>query len=170
MNRNGRANVENALLNAVPVENVLGPAVPRSRYDTKHVLHAQGDSRPVVRLDLRHGDDEIREYRGTRQPQLLQRAVVRAKSYFCKLVQVEVNEPDSTLAKDRSVTALRYHEPGVSLMAWPFCNDHLFSPESTEALASGRDQNRVRVDGVTGDVINEIGFEQNRLAANVEIE
>jgi len=47
VDRNCRAQVEDALLNALPVENILRPSVSRARYNAEHVLHAESDARPV---------------------------------------------------------------------------------------------------------------------------
>ena len=38
VDRNGCAQIENALLNAFPVENILRPSVSRARHYTKHVF------------------------------------------------------------------------------------------------------------------------------------
>src|SRR5664280_2205263 len=60
VDRNGGAQIEDAFLNALPVEDVLRPSISRTRYYAKHVLHAERDAGPVVGLDLRHGTKEIR--------------------------------------------------------------------------------------------------------------
>ena len=49
-----RTDIENAPMDAVPVQNILGPAVFHARYDAEHVFHAECDAGPVVGLDLRH--------------------------------------------------------------------------------------------------------------------
>src|SRR5271165_6187580 len=50
VDRNGGAQIQDALLNAVPVENVLRPSVSRARHYTEHVLHTKSDAGPVVGL------------------------------------------------------------------------------------------------------------------------
>ncbi|HME31308.1 MAG TPA: hypothetical protein VKG65_01010 [Terriglobales bacterium] len=65
---NGGAQIENAFLNALSVENILRPAVSCARNDTEHILHAQRDPRPVMGLDLRHGNQEVAIQHSTRQP------------------------------------------------------------------------------------------------------
>ena len=54
--RNGGAQIKDALLNAFPMENILGPTVSRTRHDTEHVLHTERDARPVMGLNLGHGE------------------------------------------------------------------------------------------------------------------
>src|SRR5664280_1326775 len=54
MDGNSGAQIEDALLNALPVENILWPSVSRARHYAKQVLHAERDARPVMGLDLGH--------------------------------------------------------------------------------------------------------------------
>src|SRR5690349_5687075 len=56
LDRNGRAYIKNAFLNALPVENILGPAVPRARHSAEHVLHTDSHAGPVMSFDFWHGD------------------------------------------------------------------------------------------------------------------
>src|ERR1035441_5600868 len=57
VDRNGGAQIEDAFLNALPVEDVLRPSISRTRHYAKHVLHAERDAGPVVGLDLWHGNE-----------------------------------------------------------------------------------------------------------------
>ena len=54
VDRNRCAQIENALLNAFPMQDILWSSVPRAGDNSKHVLHSERHARPVVRLDLRH--------------------------------------------------------------------------------------------------------------------
>src|SRR5664279_1144135 len=45
--RNGCAQIKDALLNPLPMENVLRPSVSRTRHDTEHVLHTERDAGPM---------------------------------------------------------------------------------------------------------------------------
>src|SRR5271157_4853857 len=78
MDRNGGAQIEDALLNALPVEDVLRPSISRTRHYAKHVLHAERHTRPVVGLDLWHGNQEIRFQHGPRKPEMSHACVARA--------------------------------------------------------------------------------------------
>ena len=46
--------------------------------NAEHVLHAERDARPVMGLDLRHGNQEIRFQHGPREPEILHARVARA--------------------------------------------------------------------------------------------
>src|SRR5271165_6470973 len=41
VDRNGGAQIEDAFLNALPVQDILRPTVSRARYNAEHVLHAE---------------------------------------------------------------------------------------------------------------------------------
>ena len=56
----GGTGVENVLLNALPVENILRPSITCARHYAEHVFHAEGDAGPMMYLNFRHGDNEIR--------------------------------------------------------------------------------------------------------------
>src|ERR1017187_4265717 len=48
VDRHSGTQIKDALLNALPVENILRPTVSRARHYAKHVLHAERDAGPVV--------------------------------------------------------------------------------------------------------------------------
>src|SRR3989442_1278236 len=58
VNERSRADVQDALVNPMPVQDVLRPTILHPRHDTEHILQTQRDARPVMCLDLRHGYDE----------------------------------------------------------------------------------------------------------------
>src|SRR5882724_1513991 len=92
MNGHRGANVQDALLDSLPVKNVFWPTVPGSRYYAKHVLHAECDARPVMRLNLRHGNDKIGCEDRAGQPQGLHSGVAREQAPFEELVTIQVHE------------------------------------------------------------------------------
>src|SRR5664279_3562506 len=47
----GGAQIEDALLNALPVKNILRPSISRAWHYAEHVLHAERDARPVMSLN-----------------------------------------------------------------------------------------------------------------------
>ena len=57
--KEGRANIQNTLLNASPMEDVLGPAILNPWDNTKHILHCHCDTRPVVGFYFWHRDHKI---------------------------------------------------------------------------------------------------------------
>ena len=54
VNRNRRADVENAFVNSAPVQQILRPALLHARHNAEHILQAEGDPCPMVRLHLGH--------------------------------------------------------------------------------------------------------------------
>src|SRR5258708_26543246 len=133
-------NVENALLDAVPVENVLGPAIPASWDHTEHVFHAEGDSGPVMRFHLGHGHKKISLHHRLRQPEPLHSAVAAPEIHRNQLVAVQIYESDSIVPKNRRVTPLREHHLCGALMPRSFRHDYLFGSKSAKALRGGRDE------------------------------
>src|SRR5579872_3291306 len=62
------ADIEDALVNAMPMQKVLGPAILQAWHHTEHVFQAQRHARPVMCFDLRHRHGEIGCQDSTRQP------------------------------------------------------------------------------------------------------
>src|SRR4029434_4247340 len=56
----GGVDIEDGTVDASPVENVFRPAIATSRDDAEKVFHRESDTRPVMRLELGHGDKEVR--------------------------------------------------------------------------------------------------------------
>src|ERR1700730_11435949 len=52
VHRRRRADIKDAPVDALPMQNILGPAILCARHDTEHVFHAQGNAGPVVGFDL----------------------------------------------------------------------------------------------------------------------
>src|SRR5208337_3698189 len=92
VDRNGGAQIEDALLNALPVEDVLRPSISRTRHYAKHVLHAERDAGPVVGLDLWHGNKEIRFQHCPREPEIPHARIARPQRSANQLVTIEVDE------------------------------------------------------------------------------
>ena len=58
--------------------NDLSVSVSCTRHDSKHVLHAEGDASPVMRLDFGHRYYEIGFQHGARKPEIRRSRVARA--------------------------------------------------------------------------------------------
>ena len=162
------ADVENALLDAIPVEDVLGPAIPASRNHAEHVLHDESDARPVMRFYLGHRHKKIGLSNSLRQPETLHSGVAGPEIHRDQLVAVQIYESDSIVSKNWRVTALGEHELRIALMPWSFRHDYLFGSQSAKALGGGCNEDWIGVDGAAGDVVDQIGFENDVLAAHVE--
>ena len=154
VNRNCGANVEDALLNSSPVEDVLGPAVLVARDNAKHVLHAESDSRPVMCFHLRHRDKKVSLKNRPRQPQMAHAGVAGAKRCTDQFVTIQIHETDSLILKMLAITGFHEHQLYVPLVSWPFRNQNHSCSEAPEALRSRQNQQRVCVDGLSGDVVH----------------
>src|SRR5271157_5380028 len=78
VDRNSCAQIEDALLNAFPVENILRPSVPCARHYAEHVLHTKSDTRPMMGFDFRHRHQEIRFQHSPREPEISHARIARA--------------------------------------------------------------------------------------------
>ena len=56
------------------------------------------------------------------------------------------------------------------MMPRAFADDYRSCVKPEERFGGGADQLSIRVYGFPGDVCNDVGFEQNRLSADIEVE
>ena len=82
------------VVDAVHVQDVLRPAVDRARHHAEEVLHAGGHPRPVMRLQLRHRDDEVGREQLHRQRQLAQAGEPAPQRHLAHVVMIEIDEAD----------------------------------------------------------------------------
>jgi len=99
------------------VENILRPSVSRARHDTKHVLHAESDARPVMGLDLRHGNEEIRFEHCPREPEMFHARIVRSQRSPNQLVAIQIYKSDLLVSETLLITTLREDHLCVALMS-----------------------------------------------------
>jgi hypothetical protein len=109
VNRHSGADVENALLDAVPMEDVLGPTVSASGDYTEHVLHAESDAGPVMRLYFWHRNEKISLHHGLREPEVLHSGVAGAEIHADQLVTVQICESNSIVSEALCITTLQEH-------------------------------------------------------------
>src|SRR5262245_41782854 len=89
---NCRANIENATLDTLPMEDILWPSIHDARHHTEHVLHRQRHTGPVVRLYLWHGHDQIGIQDGFREPERFQRGI-RARGFdLHDVIAIEIDK------------------------------------------------------------------------------
>src|SRR5579859_962624 len=142
VNRYRRAYIENALLNSSPVKDILRPAVLAPRNNTKHILHAEGDARPVMRLYLGHRDKEISFKNGPRQVQMREIGIAGTKGRTHQFVAIQVYEADLPFPEALVIAALEQHQLCVTLMPRSFGNHNPSCSEAPEALRSRHYQQR----------------------------
>ena len=92
--------VHDRLLQARPVQHVLGPAVDPARDDAEHVLERQRHAAPVMGLHLGHRNHQVRLQHRQRQPQLPELGVARPQTAARDLRHVEVHEGGVHVAQE----------------------------------------------------------------------
>ena len=137
--------------------------------DTEHIFHAQCDSGPVMRFHFRHGYDEIGRKNSSGQPEVAQAGIVGLKLGFDEVVAIQINELDLAMQQLIGETRVVHQEFCVPMMAGAFGDGNGSSSKPKEALGCGADQLCVRVYGFFRDVLDNIGFEQDRFSRNVQI-
>src|SRR4029077_6684238 len=168
VDRDGRAHIKNAFLNALPVENVLWPAVPRARYDAEHVFHTQRNAGPVMSFDFWHRDQKVRLQHCARKPKAPHSHEARAQLSANQFVAIEIDKTDILIAKRLSITALQQHQFRVPLVSWALRDNHTFSAHASKEFGCSEHQCRVSVDCIARNVVDQIGLEHDCLALNVD--
>ena len=156
-------------MDAGPVKDILGPAVTASRNDSEHVFHAQRNPGPVMRLHLWHGYDEIGRKNSSGQPEVAQAGIVGLKLGFDEVVAIQIDELDLAMQKLIGETRFVHQEFCVPMMAGAFGDGYGSGSKSEEAIGCGADQLCVRVYGFSRYVLDNIGLEQDRFSADVQI-
>ena len=105
VDREGRTYIKNAFLNALPMENVLGPAVPRPGHDAEHVLQTQRNASPVMGFYFGHRDQKIGLQHCPREPKALHPHVVRAQLRANQFVAIEIDKTDRLRAEGLLIAA-----------------------------------------------------------------
>src|SRR3974377_478931 len=134
MNWNSGAHVKDALLDALPMENVLRPSVPRTRHDAKHVLHAQCAAGPGGRFDLWLGDQEVGFQHSAGEPQVPHSCIACPQRCVNQFVAIEVNKADLLVSEAALVSTLRKYKFRVALMPWPLSYDDRLSAHTPKGL------------------------------------
>src|SRR5271157_1918213 len=98
------------------MEYVLRPSVSCARHYAEHVLHAESDARPVVGLDLRHGNQEIRFQHRSRKPEFFQACVGGSQPRADQFVAIQIYESNLFVSKTLLIPSLRKNESCIALM------------------------------------------------------
>jgi hypothetical protein len=150
------------------MEHVLGPAVDAAGHRAKHVLQGQGDASPVVRLELRHGHGELRIRDGRREPELAKGGEVAAQLNPPDRRRVEVHETHIDVAEEVEQPTSAGDELRVTAMAGTLANDDLASTRGAYCRCCRGHQARIGVDHRCRVVLDDVGLEEHRLAADVD--
>ena len=119
-----RTDVQDALVDARPMQNVLRPTVTRPGNDAEHVFHAECDSGPVVCFHFRHRHDEVRCQNGSWKPQMTEVGIIRLKLGFDQVVAIEIDEADFAVRKLVTQASLVQEQIRVAVMPWPFADSY----------------------------------------------
>ena len=165
---NCRADVENASLDALPMENVFWPPVDGARNYAKHVLHRQRDPGPMVGFHLRHGHKEIRIQYSPRQPERFHRRIAASGADLDNLVAIQVDKLDFPVSQMVAEPAFGKHQLRVALMSGAFADHNTSCAEAEKGFGRCPDQPRIRIDLDTSDVLDQVRLEQHRFAFYIE--
>src|SRR5471030_7117 len=170
MRRNRGVDIEDASIDALPMQQVFRPAIGNTRHYAEQVLHAQGDPSPVVCFHFGQRDDEVARQDRTREPQAVEAGEGSLQLYFPDLVAVQIHEPGTPLPQFRFQSSLGENKHGIPLVARPFADEDGFRSEGEECARRGSHEPRVRVDLRARDVLHQIRLQQYSLAAKIQIE
>src|SRR5689334_8998966 len=123
----------------------------------------------MMRLHLRHRDDDFRRKHRARKPQLAEAAVVCLQWNSENLIPVQVHELNFGFLENVCNTGGVHHQLGVPLVSWAFADYDAASAQPKETTRRRTDQSRIRVDGA-GEILYKIGLKQDRLPAYVDRE
>jgi hypothetical protein len=163
VDRHRCADVEDAAMDSLPVENILRPAILGPRHNSEHVLQAERNAGPVMGHDLRHRYNKIRIQNGPGKPQVFHTRVRGARRHFAQLIPIQINKVDLLRLQLIFQTALNEDQVRVPLVARSFSHDHTLGTEAQKCLSGGAYENWICVHLNAGDAFDEIGFEQDRL-------
>jgi hypothetical protein len=74
------------------------------------------------------------------------------------------------LAQTVRHAALKQNQFRITLVSRPFAYDHLSRAQPAKTLNGGGNQKGMRIDVVSGNVINQVGFQKNGFPANIQAE
>src|SRR6266849_3739930 len=169
VHRHRRADIKDAPVDALPMQNILGPAVLCARHYTENVLHAQRDASPVVGFDLRHRHHEVGFEHSPGQPEVLHARIGGPHWHLEEFIAVQINEADLLAAQLSGEPALGKQQICISLVSGSLSNHNARGAQLEKRLGGCAYQQRIRIHLDAGDVLHEIRFEQHGLSAQVEV-
>lgn len=159
--------LDDGVVDALPMQNVLGPAVDGAWHDPEEVLQTQSDAGPVMGLDLRHGDDDVGGQHRLRQPEFRQMGQPRRGRHSDDGGEVEIDELGATKGiKLRTQTGLVKQQVGVANVPGAVSDHDGCSSPPVEGIDRRSDQHRVSVDRRRWRVLHEVGLQKHALATN----
>ena len=161
----GGVDVEDRAGDPPLVEQVLRPAVAAARHHAEEVLQGEGRARPVVRLELRQGDDPVGASQGPGQVQGRQARQVQEVRGLEDVVVVQVDEGEPVAGEDGVEPRLFEDEARVPAVALALGDQDFAGVPATEDLGGGADDRRMCVDvRRLGRRLDEVRLQEDRPA------
>ena len=87
-----------------------------------------------------------------------------------KLVAIEIDEPDVAMCEMVAKTRFLEEQLRIAMMAGAFSNSNGSGTKPQKSFRHSADQMSVSIHGSAGDVLHQVGLEQDGFPANVQIE
>src|SRR5262245_5076863 len=166
--RERTVDVDDALVDACPVEHVLGPSVDGARYYSKHVLHRKRHARPVMALELGHRDDQVSLEHGVGKVEMSQAGEPAGEGPRGDIVAVEVDIASPLLVQNALQPRRSEQMLVVTAMAGSLGDGDLPCIETLEGFDRGRHHRRIRIDHSLRVELHEVRLEQHRWTGDVD--
>ena len=96
--------------------------------------------------------------------------IVGLKLRLDQFVAIEIDECDLAMRELIAETGLVEEQIRVAMMPWSFADGNGGRSESEEGFGRGTDELRIGVHRFSWNVFDDVGFQQNRFSADVQIE
>ena len=139
----GCVQVDDGVRDAVDVQQVLRPAIHGAWHDAEEVLHARGETGPVVGLQLRHRHDDVGLQQFDRERKLLQPRETARQRHARDIVVIQIDEADSQIGQDVGQTGGGEQVLDVPAVSGPLADDHFPRARPQEGLGGAGHDTRV---------------------------
>ena len=152
------------------MEDVLRPAVDAARHAAEAVLQRQRDADPVVRLELRHRDDDLRLAEDARDPELAQPRVRGAERCPDERGVVQVDEREPRVGERLVHAPTRAATASVSRRCpGPSATTTEDAPRRRSVFAAATTRRGSVLIDEPAAILDEVRLEEHRAAAHVRL-
>jgi hypothetical protein len=95
---------------------------------------------------------------------------VRKQWRLDKLVAIQIDEGNFLVPELIRNAAFEQNQVRIALVARALADEHLLSVEAPETLCRGGNKERVRIDVAPGNVIHQVGLQENGSSADIQAE
>ena len=132
---------DDGVVDALPVEGVVRPAVDRAGECAEEVLQTEGDAGPVVGLDLGHRDDDVGREERFGEPEFVEGGEGGLGADGVDAIEVEIDEAGAADGKERIAEAAFFEEQcGVADVAGTVADEDGLGAEAIEGFGGGGDE------------------------------